>query len=94
MIESFYCSGLEKFFSPQIRITKIYESFNVKRKPSTLEVQISKVVHIITVVAISMGVIVFLLANFLVGMGIRESFIFAIGIIVAFVPEGLLPTLV
>lgn len=34
----------------------------------------------------------FLLTNLLVGMGAKESFIFAIGIIVAFVPEGLLPT--
>lgn len=39
-----------------------------------------------------MGAIVFLLTYFLVGMEVRESFIFAIGIIVAFVPEGLLPT--
>jgi len=65
---------------------------NVKREPSTLEVQISKVVHTITIIAIAMGVVIFLLTNFLVGMGIKESFIFAIGIIVAFVPEGLLPT--
>ncbi len=64
----------------------------VKREPSTLEVQITRVVHIITMIALGMGVLVFLLTNLLVGIGVRESFIFAIGIIVAFVPEGLLPT--
>ncbi|MBE9236884.1 cation-transporting P-type ATPase [Anabaena aphanizomenioides LEGE 00250] len=65
---------------------------NVKREASTLEVQISRVVHIITIIALSMGVVIFLLTKLLVGMQLKESFIFAIGIIVAFVPEGLLPT--
>lgn len=64
----------------------------VKREPSTLEVQIAKIVRFITALAISMGAIVFLLTYFLVGMEAKESFIFAIGIIVALVPEGLLPT--
>ncbi|MCL1466861.1 cation-translocating P-type ATPase [Argonema galeatum] len=65
---------------------------NVKREPSTLEVQIDRVVRIITIVALGIGILVFLLTNLLVGMDVKESFIFAIGIIVAFVPEGLLPT--
>ncbi|MEO3707269.1 HAD-IC family P-type ATPase [Trichormus azollae] len=54
--------------------------------------QISRVVHIITIIALSMGVVIFLLTKLLVGMQLRKSFIFAIGIIVVFVPEGLLPT--
>jgi potassium/sodium efflux P-type ATPase len=82
-----YATGTHTEFGQVAHLTA-----NVKREPSTLEIQISKVVHIITLIAISMGVIIFLLTKFLVGMGIRESFIFAIGIIVAFVPEGLLPT--
>ena len=65
---------------------------NVKRETSTLEVEISRVVNIITIIALSMGVIIFLLTKFLGGMELKESFIFATGIIVAFVPEGLLPT--
>ncbi|MBD2576308.1 cation-transporting P-type ATPase [Oscillatoria sp. FACHB-1406] len=69
-----------------------HRTATLKREPSTLEVQINGVVHIITAIAIGMGVLVFLLTNLLVGMGVKESFIFAIGIIVAFVPEGLLPT--
>jgi magnesium-transporting ATPase (P-type) len=64
----------------------------VKREPSTLEVQIERIVRIITAIAVSMGALIFLLTNVLVGMGLKESFIFGIGIIVALVPEGLLPT--
>lgn len=64
----------------------------VKREPSTLEVQVQQIVRIITAIALTMGAIVFFLTEFLVGMELKESFIFAIGIIVALVPEGLLPT--
>lgn len=64
----------------------------VKREPSTLEVQVAQIVRLITAIALSMGAIVFWLTAWLVGMEIQESFIFAIGIIVALVPEGLLPT--
>jgi Ca2+-transporting ATPase len=65
---------------------------HVKLEASTLEVQISRVVHIITIIALSMSVVIFLLTKLVVGMQLRKSFIFAIGIIVVFVPEGLLPT--
>lgn len=65
---------------------------SVKREPSTLEVQITKIVQLITVLAVGMGVTVFLLSYLLIGMDVKESFIFGIGIIVANVPEGLLPT--
>lgn len=64
----------------------------VKREPSTLEVQVSHIVRVITAIALTMGVAVFILTSLLVGMAVKESFIFAIGIIVALVPEGLLPT--
>lgn len=65
---------------------------SVKREPSTLEVQIAKIVQLITALAVGMGVTVFLLSYLLIGMDVKESFIFGIGIIVANVPEGLLPT--
>ncbi len=64
----------------------------VVREPSTLERQVARIVRVITVLAVGMGAAVFLLASVLVGMQPRESFLFAIGIIVANVPEGLLPT--
>lgn len=82
-----YATGTHTEFGQVAHLTT-----NVKRKPSTLEIQISKVVRTITIIAVGMGVLVFLLSKLLVGMGLKESFIFAIGIIVAFVPSGLLPT--
>ncbi|MGM3306052.1 cation-translocating P-type ATPase [Anabaena sp. WFMT] len=82
-----YATGTQTEFGQVAHLTA-----NLKREPSTLEVQINRVVHIITAIALGMGILVFLLTHLLVGMGTKESFIFAIGIIVAFVPEGLLPT--
>jgi magnesium-transporting ATPase (P-type) len=82
-----YATGTQTEFGQVAHLTA-----TVKREPSTLEVQINRVVHAITAIALGMGVLVFLLTSLLVGMGAKESFIFAIGIIVAFVPEGLLPT--
>ena len=64
----------------------------VKREPSTLEVEVAHIVRVLTAIAVSMGAMVFLLTSLLVGMEVKESFIFAIGILVALVPEGLLPT--
>jgi potassium/sodium efflux P-type ATPase len=82
-----YATGAQTEFGQVAHLTTV-----VKREPSTLEVQVARIVRMITAIAVSMGAIVFLLAYFLVGIEVKESFIFAIGIIVALVPEGLLPT--
>jgi Ca2+-transporting ATPase len=82
-----YATGRHTEFGQVAHLTT-----NMKREPSTLEVQISKLVNIITIIALGMGVVTFLLTKFLGGVELKESFIFATGIIVAFVPEGLLPT--
>ncbi|MCU0525573.1 MAG: cation-transporting P-type ATPase [Elainella sp. Prado103] len=82
-----YATGAQTEFGHVAHLTTV-----VKREPSTLEVQVAHIVRVITAIALSMGVIVFLLTSLLVGMEVKESFIFAIGIIVALVPEGLLPT--
>ncbi len=82
-----YATGAQTEFGQVAHLTTV-----VKREPSTLEVQIARIVRMITAIAVSMGVLVFLLAYFFVGIEVKESFIFAIGIIVALVPEGLLPT--
>lgn len=82
-----YATGAQTEFGQVAHLTTVIE-----RETSTLEIQVKRIVRVITTIAISMGVIVFLLTYLLVGMTVRESFIFAIGIIVALVPEGLLPT--
>jgi Ca2+-transporting ATPase len=53
---------------------------------------VARIVRLITAIALGMGATVFALSYLLIGMDVTESFIFAIGIIVANVPEGLLPT--
>ncbi|MFS0517263.1 cation-translocating P-type ATPase [Nostoc sp. UIC 10607] len=82
-----YGTGAQTEFGQVAHLTTM-----VQREPSTLEVQVAQIVRLITAIALSMGVIVFFLTAWLVGMEVKESFIFAIGIIVALVPEGLLPT--
>ncbi len=58
---------------------------------SPLQKEIVKVTRIIAFLSTIMGVLFFFIGH-LIGIGFWENFIFAIGIIVANVPEGLLPT--
>ncbi|WP_207945889.1 cation-transporting P-type ATPase [Actinomadura sp. 7K534] len=62
------------------------------RRASPLEVQVKKVAWLIAAVAVSMGA-VFLLLGALVGLPLTDALMFAIGLLVANVPEGLLPTI-
>ena len=82
-----YATGAQTEFGHVAHLTTA-----VKREPSTLELQVAKIVRLITAIAVTMGLTVFLLSYWLIGLELQESFIFGIGIIVANVPEGLLPT--
>jgi len=59
---------------------------------SPLQKEMVHTTKIVTLIAVSVGLLFFVLAVALVGVTLAESCIFAIGMIVAFVPEGLLPT--
>ena len=59
--------------------------------PSPLQREIAALSRLIAVLAVSIGVLVFVTGHF-IGLSTSVSIIFAIGIIVANVPEGLLPT--
>jgi calcium-translocating P-type ATPase len=61
------------------------------RHASPLEVQMTRVTRVVAALSLSVGALFFVLAG-LLGMGMTERFLFAIGVIVANVPEGLLPT--
>jgi Ca2+-transporting ATPase len=61
------------------------------RSTSTLEVQIQRIVHTITVIALGTGLFTFAISVLVERMAPVESLIYAVGIIVGFVPEGLLP---
>ncbi|HSE83635.1 MAG TPA: HAD-IC family P-type ATPase [Thermodesulfobacteriota bacterium] len=64
----------------------------IKEEPSPLQKEMVKVTKVVSVLAVSMGVLFFFLGSYVAQLTTFESFIFAIGIIVANVPEGLLPT--
>lgn len=57
---------------------------------SPLRTELDRFVLIITIIAIVLGVLFFFLSKFVVGYSWLECIIFAIGILVANVPEGLL----
>lgn len=64
----------------------------VGEEPSPLQKEMKRVTKVVSVIAISMGFLFFLMAVALARISLAESFIFGIGMIVAFIPEGLLPT--
>ena len=82
-----YATGAETEFGQVAHLAA-----GTQRSASTLEQQVGRIVQTITVISLSMGTIAFCLSFLFVGMGPMESLVFAIGIIVANVPEGLLPT--
>jgi magnesium-transporting ATPase (P-type) len=62
-----------------------------ERSPSPLAIELNRVVRVIAAICLSVG-LVFLLIAVLVGIRISDAFLFALGVTVALVPEGLLPT--
>ncbi|QNS02315.1 cation-translocating P-type ATPase [Streptomyces xanthii] len=67
-------------------------SQRTRREESPLERQVKKVAWLIAAVATGMGA-VFLVLGVAVGLPLTDSLMFAIGLLVANVPEGLLPTI-
>jgi magnesium-transporting ATPase (P-type) len=82
-----YATGAETEFGHVARLTA-----STERGASSLEREVGRIVRTISSIALSMGVVSFLLSWLFVGMGPLESLVFAVGILVANVPEGLLPT--
>lgn len=80
-------TGMETEFG---RIAKMTQ--NVKSDLSPLQKEMQQVTKVVTIVAVLVGVLFFAFAFFLAHITLAESFIFTLGMIVAFVPEGLLPT--
>jgi Ca2+-transporting ATPase len=64
----------------------------LKDEKSPLQREIEKVTKIVTVLSVSMGVLFFFIGTSLGKLSLAAGFLFAVGIIVANVPEGLLPT--
>ena len=67
---------------------------NMGEKQSPLQKQLDHLTKQITVFALFMGIVFLVLDVAFVHNSIAASFIFALGMVVAFIPEGLLPTVI
>ena len=65
---------------------------SLEETPSPLQIELRHVSITVSVIAVLAGTVFFLLALLLGDMPLARGFVFALGMIVAFVPEGLLPT--
>lgn len=64
----------------------------IKERPSPLQIEMNRVAKIVSILACCIGILMFILAYTLAGTAPAQAFIFAMGMIVAFVPEGMVPT--
>ncbi|HXF60120.1 MAG TPA: cation-transporting P-type ATPase [Caldilineaceae bacterium] len=82
-----FATGMATEFGKIAHLTQ-----SIGEELSPLQQELNVVTRIVTVIAVGVGLVFFVLAVLLTGMRLGESFIFGLGMIVAFVPEGLLPT--
>ena len=80
-------TGMSSEFGKVADLTQALEE-----EQSPLQKEMTYVTRMVTIVAVSVGFVFFLLLQVLTSVSLTGSFIFALGMIVAFVPEGLLPT--
>ena len=81
-----FATGMHTEFGNIARLTQ-----TVREPLSPLQTEIMRLSRLIALFATLLGVVFFLIGQ-LMGLSFRENLMFAIGIIVANVPEGLLPT--
>ena len=81
-----FATGMHTVFGKIAHLTQVTEDV-----PSPLQNEIATLSRLIAALAVAIGLIVFVIGRF-IGLSLSASVLFAIGIIVANVPEGLLPT--
>ncbi len=81
-----FATGMHTEFGRIARLTQAEAE-----PPSPLQREIARVSRLVAALATVLGAVFFLIGQWL-GLSFWENFVFAIGIIVANVPEGLLPT--
>jgi Ca2+-transporting ATPase len=82
-----FATGMNTEFGKIAHLTQ-----TVGEELSPLQKEMGRVTKIVTILATSIGVFFFILGILLAGVDVAEGFIFAMGMIVCFVPEGMLPT--
>ncbi len=58
-----------------------------------LQLEIEGLARVTAVIAVTAAIVIWVLSTVVLGRNVSEGFVFAIGVLVALVPEGLLPTL-
>ena len=79
--------GMETEFGKIAKLTQ-----TMKEEKSPLQRELDTVTKQVSVISLGFGIFFFIAAVFFVKENVPQSFIFALGMIVAFIPEGLLPT--
>lgn len=82
-----YATGMNTQFGRIARLTQ-----EVVDELSPLQKELQSATRIVTFTALGVAIVFFLIAIFFVKIPIVEAILFAIGMCVAFVPEGMLPT--
>jgi Ca2+-transporting ATPase len=82
-----YLTGMNTAFGKIAQLTQ-----EVGEDLSPLQKEMKTATKVVTLIAVLVGVVFFFMAILFAGITLAESFIFTLGMIVAFVPEGMLPT--
>jgi P-type Ca2+ transporter type 2C len=80
-------TGMRTEFGTIARLTGVQ-----RRDPSPLQRELARTSRAVGVIAVSVGVTLFALGQLMTPMTTQRGLVFALGMVVAFVPEGLLPT--
>jgi len=80
-------TGMSTEFGHIAHLTEV-----VPERTAPLQHEIARLSHLVALLSVLLGIVLFVVGR-LVGLPIWDNFVFAIGVIVANVPEGLLPTL-
>jgi magnesium-transporting ATPase (P-type) len=82
-----FATGMETEFGGIAGLT-----LSLEEELSPLQREINRMTRVVTVLAVGIGVLFFILSVVVIHRPVHAGFIFAVGMVVAFVPEGLLPT--
>jgi magnesium-transporting ATPase (P-type) len=82
-----YATGMQTSFGRIAQLTQ-----EVGEDLSPLQKEMKSITKVVTLISVLVGVVFFIIAILLADVTPAEGFIFALGMVVAFVPEGLLPT--
>jgi len=82
-----FATGMETEFGKIAALT-----LSIEEELSPLQKEINRMTRVVTALAVGIGVVFFFLSVVVVQRPLSSGFLFALGMVVAFVPEGLLPT--